>query len=139
MTIEAIIFDLDNTLVNRKNAFKKYSERFINKFVSITGNKQISEIIDYIELADRDGGYRKKRELYDELLTTLEMKNSEVTVDELLDFWFSEFYKCTVLMDGTIEILETLKLKQIKLGLITNGSVHSQNSKIDEVTKNRLF
>jgi putative hydrolase of the HAD superfamily len=131
MTIEAVIFDLDNTLVNRKNAFKKYSEQFIDQFVQAKNLSNKDEIIEYMIVADRDG-YRKKREFYEELLMNFKMKNG-ITVDDLLDFWFSEFFKCTVLMDGAIEILVELKSRKIKLGLITNGSVHSQNSKIDQV------
>ncbi|UNK20309.1 HAD family hydrolase [Paenibacillus sp. N3/727] len=138
MTVEAVIFDLDNTLVNRKHAFMKYSEWFIDQFVIITDILHKNEVLEYIRVADRDG-YRKKHELYEELLTTLPMKNSEITVKDLLEPWFSEFYKHTVLMDGAFEILDYLKQMDIKLGLITNGSVHTQNSKIDQVMLRSYF
>lgn len=131
MPIKAIIFDLDNTLVNRKRAFKKYTEEFIDEFVIITESTNRDEIIEYIRIADRDG-YRKKHELYEDLMKNLKMKN-DVTIEGLLGYWFSEFHKSTELMDGAIDILEELKNKQIKLGLITNGSTKSQNLKIDQV------
>lgn len=135
--IKAVIFDLDNTLVDRKNAFKKYTEQFIDEFVIITESTNRADITEYIRVADQDG-YRKKRELYEELMMNLTMKN-DVTVDKLLDYWFSEFFKCTVLMDGAIDLLKELKLRQVKLGLITNGSIQSQNAKIDQVRIREYF
>ena len=36
MILDAIIFDLDNTLINRKAAFQAYSELFIDRFVELT-------------------------------------------------------------------------------------------------------
>ncbi|MCM3748075.1 HAD family hydrolase [Paenibacillus pasadenensis] len=137
MPIQAVLFDLDNTLINRRKAFQGYAERFVDEFVVIGDSMSKTEIVESIIAADQDG-YRKKRELYTELMTSLEMK-SPVTADRLLEYWFSEFFKHTVVMDGAIELLEQLKLEQIKLGLITNGSVHSQNSKIDQVQLRSYF
>lgn len=132
MTIQAIIFDLDNTLVNRKEAFRKFAERFMDQFVEVTSPHQRQQFIEYMIEADRDG-YRRKQELYEELKRKMSMRNPDVTVDELAEYWFAEFFQCTVLMDGAIEVLEKLKSEGLKLGIITNGSVHSQNAKIDHV------
>jgi 2-haloalkanoic acid dehalogenase type II len=138
MTIETIIFDLDNTLINRKLAFKAYTERFIERFVNLSDEGKRKEITEYIITADRDG-YRKKRELYEEIRTNLMMKDNNTSVEEMLEHWFSEFFKCSILMEGTIEILDNLKAKNIRLGIITNGSVHSQNAKINEVGIRHYF
>ncbi|MFC5987488.1 hypothetical protein [Marinicrinis lubricantis] len=35
MNTEAVIFDLDNTLLNRKKAFEVYADRFIDQFVRL--------------------------------------------------------------------------------------------------------
>lgn len=138
MTVEAVIFDLDNTLVNRKDAFNIFSERLINQFVVTNDSINRCEIIKTIGIADRDG-YRNRRELFEELLMTLPMNNPGITIEELMEFWSAEFFKCTVLMDGAQEVLENLLSKKIKLALITNGSVHSQNSKIDQVMIRNYF
>ncbi|OXM15181.1 HAD family hydrolase [Paenibacillus herberti] len=137
MAIQAVLFDLDNTLVNRKKAFQNYAERFVDEFVLVVDSRNRVQVVEYIIQADRDG-YRKKRELYEELLTEFTMKNP-VTADTLVDYWFAEFFKHTVVMDGALELLEQLRSKEIKLGLITNGSVHSQNSKIDQVQLRSYF
>lgn len=138
LKFEAVIFDLDNTLINRKKAFRKFAEQFIDRFVVTSGPQQTNEMIEYFVREDRDG-YRKKRELFTQLFKRFEMKNAETSVDELLECWFSEFYKCTVPMEGAHEVLVALKSSGIKLGLITNGSIHAQNSKIDEVNMRDYF
>lgn len=129
MNINAVIFDLDNTLINRKLAFKQFSNRLIENYIIYLDSSEKNEIAQYIIEADNDG-YRSKKELYQELLNNLKWKK-ETTLQELLEYWFSEFFKCTVLMDGAMEVIQFLRSQGLKLGLITNGSVHSQNSKID--------
>jgi len=131
MKTEAVIFDLDNTLINRKLAFRSYSEHFIERFVSARDARQKEEFIEFMRVSDRDG-YRDKREMYQECLAAFSMKNPDTTVEEMLNHWFAEFYNYTVLMDGTLDVLDRLKRKNVKLGLITNGSPHAQHSKIDK-------
>ncbi|MDQ0116277.1 HAD family hydrolase [Paenibacillus harenae] len=129
MSVEAVLFDLDNTLLNRRLAFRRFTERLIDNYMIVDREADKSLIIDEIRMADRDG-YRGKRELYSELHTTYRWKEG-VTPESLLSYWFSEFYRCTVLMDGAVDTLSLVRSKGLKLGLITNGSAHSQNAKID--------
>lgn len=138
MILDAVIFDLDNTLINRKAAFQAYSELFIDRFVELTDPAGRSDLIEYIRIADQDG-YRHKRELYEQFMQELPMKHPETTIDDLLHFWFAEFFKSTVLMQGAVEVLTAFKQQGIKLGLITNGSVHSQNAKLDQAKLRDYF
>lgn len=138
MALQAVIFDLDNTLVNRKLAFKAYLDSFIDTFVVVSDHAERIRIAEYIQKADQNG-YRSKQELYGELLNTLTMKSESTTIDELLEFWFSEFYRYTVLMEGAQEVLSWLRERGILIGLITNGSKHAQNSKIDCVRIRSFF
>lgn len=135
--IQAVIFDLDNTLVNRQAAFRAYSEHFINQFVSVADEADRASMLEVMRIADRDG-YRHKRELYSELRQQFKIE-SKATVDELLQFWFQQFSSYTVLMDGAIELLTALKIRGIKLGIITNGSVASQHAKIEQVGLRSYF
>jgi putative hydrolase of the HAD superfamily len=131
MGIDAVLFDLDNTLVNRKLAFSQYTDQFIDTYLVETEPDERNRIFEYIREADRDG-YRSKKELYMELLKELNWKR-ETSLDELLNHWFAEFFKCTVLMDGAVEVLEHMQKNGMKLGLITNGSTHAQHAKINQV------
>lgn len=137
MNINAVLFDLDNTLINRKQAFEKFSNMFVDHYVVALNPSEKNEIIQYIIEADRDG-YRSKKELYEELLNHLQWKK-ETTLEELLEYWFSEFFKCTIVMDGAMEVIHFLRNRGLKLGLITNGSAHSQNAKIDYAGIRDLF
>jgi FMN phosphatase YigB (HAD superfamily) len=53
MKISTVIFDLDNTLVNRKLAFEEFSNRLIDKYITNTAPSERNEIIHYIREADR--------------------------------------------------------------------------------------
>ncbi|MEK5508523.1 HAD family hydrolase [Paenibacillus sp. FSL P4-0113] len=132
MSIEAIIFDLDNTLIHRKQAFAAYTERFIERFIVAEEPAIRAAVVEQIRLADQDG-YRDKKELYTELHADLELKNPHTSVQEMLGFWYSEFHKFTVLMDGAKEVLSELRSRGLKLGIITNGSLRTQQAKIDRV------
>ncbi|QYK66294.1 MULTISPECIES: HAD family hydrolase [Paenibacillus] len=132
MSIEAIIFDLDNTLIHRKQAFAAYTERFIERFIVAEEPANRAAVVERIRLADQDG-YRDKRELYTELHADLELKNPDTSVEEMLGFWYGEFHKFTVLMDGAKEVLSELRSRGLKLGIITNGSLRTQQAKIDRV------
>ncbi|MFS8214233.1 HAD family hydrolase [Paenibacillus polymyxa] len=132
MSIEAIIFDLDNTLIHRKQAFAAYTECFIERFIVAEEPAIRAAVVEQIRLADQDG-YRDKMELYTELHADLELKNPDTSVQEMLGFWYGEFHKFTVLMDGAKEVLSELRSRGLKLGIITNGSLHTQQAKIDRV------
>lgn len=138
MKHKAVFFDLDNTLVNRKEAFAIYTDRFIDQFVYFANEEQRKEVADYIIQADQSG-YRNKEELYAEIHRTLPLQDSSTTVEQLMSFWFAQFFQCTVLMQGAKETLKEIKEKGIKLGMITNGSSHSQNSKIDQAKLRDYF
>ncbi|WP_238353943.1 HAD family hydrolase [Paenibacillus sp. 23TSA30-6] len=138
MSIEAIIFDLDNTLIHRKQAFAVYTERFVERFIVAEDPASQAAVTEHIRLADQDG-YRDKRELYTELHADLELKNPDTTVQEMLGFWYGEFHKFTVLMDGAKEVLSELRSRGLKLGIITSGSLRTQQAKINRVMLKDYF
>lgn len=138
MTDKAVIFDLDNTLVNRKKAFQVFSDRLIDQFFECQDGEAREAMLEFIRVADRDG-YRKKSELFEEIKGKYVMKDLNASTEDLLKFWFSEFFKCTVAMDAAQEVLQSIKNEGYALGIITNGSVHSQNSKIDIVKLREYF
>lgn len=138
MSNGAIIFDLDNTLINRRLAYDKFAAMLVDQFVDPACSLSKLEMVAWLQQADRNG-YRNKRELYAEVLGTLPMKDAHTTGQDLLQFWFAEFFKCTVLMEGALELLQQLKSGGWKLGLITNGSVRTQNMKIDRANLRPFF
>lgn len=138
MIHKAVLFDLDNTLINRNKAFRVFTNKLIDQFIECRDEKAREAMIEFIRVADRNG-YRKKSELFGEIKSRYPLKNPDTSIKDLLDFWFSEFFKCTVLMDSAIEVLEAIKDNGYLLGLITNGSIRSQNGKLDFVKIREYF
>ncbi|MFP4660949.1 MAG: HAD family hydrolase [Halanaerobiales bacterium] len=130
----AIIFDLDNTLIDRQLAYQKYAATLVDEFLVVDDDIEKERTINDLIESDQNG-YRSKTEFYQEMLDKYTWKE-EKDISELLDFWHSEFHKMTSLKPGALEVIKYIKSKQkdnseLKLGLITNGSIYSQNAKID--------
>ncbi|MFD1737454.1 HAD family hydrolase [Bacillus salitolerans] len=127
--IKAIIFDLDNTLMNRNEAFNKFAYKLIDKYIYFSIENERKKVHEILRIADRDG-YRSKEEIFQELSTILPWKYRP-SIDEFISFWFSEFPKFSVPMENALEVIKEFKRRNIKLGIITNGSIQTQHSKID--------
>lgn len=136
MTI--VLFDLDNTLANRRLAFASFTKRFIEAFLHSSGVENDARLAETIRLADRNG-YRSKQELFRELHRTLRFRDEQITVRHLLEYWQSEFGRHTVMMEGAEELLRGLRTQGFRLGLITNGSAAMQNSKLDHLQLRGYF
>lgn len=116
--IKAVLFDLDGTLLNRDDSVKGFIDNQyerLNKWIGhIPKDKYITR---FIELDQR--GYVWKDKVYQQL--TEEFNISEMTWEELLQDYISEFRFHCVPFDNLIQMLEDLKSKNVLLGMITNG------------------
>ncbi|QIO06612.1 HAD family hydrolase [Acinetobacter shaoyimingii] len=135
MRIEAVLFDLDNTLTHRDLSVQAYSRHFLEHYsnrlnLKNTEQKQsdLNTIIDIIRRIDH-GGYPKKELLTHPsiaasvgfaLLQELDWKQAP-ELDELTEFWFSEFGLSAVAMTGAEALLKQLKQRGFKLAVISNG------------------
>lgn len=137
MKPKAILFDLDNTLSDRRAAIETFSDRLIQEYGHDFGLDDHEEIKACICKADQDG-YRRKEDVFLDLVEALSWRNPP-HVDDFLQFWFSEFPKCTQPMVKVEQVLYCLKSEGILLGLITNGSVRMQNDKIDRLQIRHFF
>lgn len=126
--IKAVIFDLDNTLVNRKTAFLNYSKNFLNENVQNFGKPEpFDDMVKFMEQEDKNG-FSKKQDLYEAIINKWDIHG--LSVDMLVKKHTVEFGKYTVLDADTLTVLNYLK-PRYKLGIITNGSGITQNEKID--------
>jgi putative hydrolase of the HAD superfamily len=126
--IKAIIFDLDNTILDRTNTFRSFTNSFLRSYFDHIEMTQ--ELFDRIIYLDQDG-YKDKQELFSELLEELPWKMKPLKT-ELLDFYSTEYVKNAVLMDHAREVLQHAR-KNYKTGLITNGKTLIQYGKIDQL------
>ncbi|WP_044337123.1 HAD family hydrolase [Rossellomorea aquimaris] len=116
--IQAAIFDLDGTLLNRDASINEFItnqyERLDNWLRHIPKELYITR---FIELDQR--GYVWKDKVYKQLIE--EFTIPEITWEELLQDYISEFKHSCVPFPQLHRMLDELRSKNIKLGMITNG------------------
>jgi putative hydrolase of the HAD superfamily len=137
METKAIIFDLDNTLLDRDLTLISFCDKFVDKFSSRLNLTLKEDIIQQIRKSDRNG-YRKKDELFEELLEVLPWE-TKPSKSELNEYWMLEFCNCVVPMNGMMDVLVELKQRGLKLGIITNGSMKMQSQKIKNLNIANYF
>lgn len=127
--LKAVLFDLDETLMARGQAVLCFIDRMIADFGPGFGVRDHDEIKRIVQQAD-GGGYRPKHEMYAELEDRLAWTGAPG--------WpaFQAYYRrvyptCSVLEEGTLDVLTYFREKGLKLGLITNGETAVQQKKLD--------
>jgi putative hydrolase of the HAD superfamily len=127
-SIQALLFDLDNTLLDRTRTFLAFAGAFISRYFPELTDERRSELIRYIVEEDEDG-YRSKPELFRQLLDDLPFAPS-VTAEELLEFYFEHYPAHAAPMEGAEELLDLARRLQLRVGLVTNGLTRVQMGKI---------
>ncbi|WP_440117835.1 HAD family hydrolase [Paenibacillus sp. QZ-Y1] len=126
--IKAIIFDLDNTILNRTRTFEGFTRSLIKTyFAHLVSTEDILKRI--IEL-DEDG-YKDKHMLFNELLHELPWAEKPLHA-ELMEFYGREYVRSAVLMEQAREVVQHIRGKY-QTGLITNGQTDIQYGKIDQL------
>lgn len=126
--IKAVIFDLDNTILNRTMTFDGFTQSLIKTYFGhLESTEDISKRI--IEL-DQDG-YKDKPLLFNELLNELPWAEHPPHA-ELMEFYGREYVRSSVLMEQAREVVQHLRGKY-QTGLITNGQTDIQYGKIDQL------
>ncbi len=125
--IKALIFDLDQTLVDRNTSLHRFIELQHEHFQDQMPDIRRSDYLSAVRLHDQNG-YKPKQELFDKVCQTLNIKN--ISPDSLIRHYRDHFGFKVVLFPHTREVIEQLSLKY-RLGMITNGTDLIQNRKID--------
>ncbi|MFS1513790.1 HAD family hydrolase [Chengkuizengella sp. SCS-71B] len=126
---KGIIFDLDDTLLDRSKSFGKFLELFMEQYFNSLSPLKKSQHIEMIKKIDYFG-YTKKEETFNQIRETF-IWEVKPELDELMEFYFTNYVQCAVLMEHTVELLEFCKQNNYKLGLVTNGRNQIQYGKID--------
>jgi HAD superfamily hydrolase (TIGR01549 family) len=126
--IAAILFDLDNTLLDRDATFRAFAARFVARYFPELGAGQSRELIERLVLLDEDG-YRSKPELFGQLLEELPFAPG-VTAEELLAFYAEHYVESAAAMEGAEELLRLCRAAGLRIGLVTNGRTSIQLGKL---------
>ena len=125
--IKALIFDLDNTLIDRQRAFREMLDR---KFHSLfTDENLIQQMIQDVMKWDANGTVERIvvfKKWVDKYHVTC------ITAEKLDADWSKESGTVAFLFDDVRDTLSALKSKY-KLALLTNGNASSQRRKINTI------
>ncbi|MCO8112646.1 HAD family hydrolase [Acinetobacter lwoffii] len=128
MPIQAVLFDLDNTLTHRDLTTQAYSRYLAEYYAPTLKQVESDKIIEIVRRID-NGGYPKKELLTHgsigasaayALLQELSWLNPP-TIDELAQFWFSQFGRFAVEMPAAEQVLTQLKDEGYQLAIVSNG------------------
>ncbi|MBB6735149.1 HAD family hydrolase [Cohnella sp. CBP 2801] len=126
--LKAVLFDLDNTVLDRTAAFRRFVDVFLQTYFRHSDGAQ--ELAARMAELDRDG-YRDKRELFAELIEELAWERTP-GLEELMDFYKKEYVNSAVPMERAQDVLRHVRGKY-KTGLVTNGGTEVQHGKIDRL------
>lgn len=127
LMIKAILFDLDNTLIDRQRAFKEMLYRTFSKYYN--DDKYIEVLVNDMLEFDKSGAV-ERIEAFTKLINKYQIK--EFTAEELSLNWSKESGNVVYLFDDVLDTLKMLKNKY-KLAIVTNGNYASQKRKLDNV------
>lgn len=131
--IKVVVFDLDDTLISEKEYIKSGYMHIAKKLVNIVNDEKINIYNNLIKLLNEDVKY-----VFNRLYHLYEIEYSDEDIKSLVDYYRShkpniEFY------DDVDTLLDTLKSKDIKIGIITDGYAVSQKQKLSAVGAYDIF
>lgn len=124
--IQAVFFDLDGTLLDRRRSF----ERFVRDQWARFANCQTADQEQYVETLielDRDG-YAPRKALFTGVIARFGIPSD--MADTLLDDYRAGFPSACLLFPDAAQTLSYLRTSGLKLGMITNGSIRMQIRKL---------
>lgn len=126
--IKAILFDLDETLLDRNASILAFLAGQYTRFPTTLAAVPFAHYRDRFQLYD-EHGYVAKEIVYSRLVDEFALA---VDSTELVDDFYANSWKPSILFPGSIELLQKLRTTGYQLGIITNGSVRTQRPKIEQ-------
>jgi putative hydrolase of the HAD superfamily len=134
--IQAVVFDLDGTLLDRRRSFERFVrrqwERFAPYLETVNQEQYVRALVD----RDRDG-YAPRKELFTGLVAQVDLPPG--LAETLLEDYRVGFPSACVLFPDAAQTLLSLRASGRRLGLITNGSVRMQSRKLECLALTPLF
>lgn len=122
--IKAVIFDLDGTLLDRDRSLKLFIKNQYKKFIRELKHIPEQRFTErFIELDNK--GYVWKDKVYQQLIQEYSISN--LTWEQLLEDYIYSFQNSCIPFKNMEYILKELKIKGIRLGMITNGFTKFQS------------
>lgn len=135
--IKGLLFDLDNTLMDRDWTFQEFSRQLVRELLSEQDQEKQEQIVAYMIESDADG-YRPKDGFFLELIDRLPWRVKPV-LSEVQAYYNEHYMKHARVMAHTLDTLNACREAGFKLGVITNGLSAVQHGKIDRLELRDYF
>src|SRR5262245_30744103 len=126
--IQAAVFDLDGTLLDRRRSFDGFVRNQWIRFSDLFNGVKEDEYLECLVELDGDG-YAPRQELFTTMVAKFELPGH--LADRLLSDYRAGFPSACLLFPDAAQTLATIHASGLKLGLITNGSVRMQQRKLE--------
>lgn len=128
MSIKAILFDLDNTLVDRQRIFKEMLFDKIKEYHKEATMKELTDIVEQIIKWDDNGKVRRIKafEKY------VEAYGIAVSANEINQYWEDHSGEIVYPFDDAKEVIDYLSGKY-RLGIVSNGTSKTQRKKLERL------
>jgi putative hydrolase of the HAD superfamily len=126
--IQAVIFDLDGTLLDRRRSFEQFVRDQWQRFAHVLRTVDQEQYVQTLIERDRDG-YAPRKELFTGVITPFELPPA--SAETLLNDYRAGFPSACVLFPDAAHTLSSLRASGQRLGLITNGSLRMQSRKLE--------
>ena len=129
MTPKAVLFDLDDTLHDRRASVDAFAAALHAQLETWLTGVNLEQFRQTLHRVDH-GGYVPRDVFMTRLLESFSVQSGFDPL-ELAEFWRSSLAAYAQPMRGAYEILEHLRGRGIKTGIVSNGTVRLQRAKID--------
>lgn len=127
--IKAVLFDFDETLQDRTEAFEKYMDTFLSEFCPDIDSDEREKRKNDMRVTG-NGGYVNREEWYQGLIDMWGWKNAP-SKTVLANHYDTKFGDHNVIFPNSLPLLKELKKRGYITGVITNGPSILQNHKMD--------
>jgi putative hydrolase of the HAD superfamily len=134
--IQAVIFDLDGTLLDRRRSFDRFVRDQWQRFAHFLNTVNREDYVQTLLELDRNG-YAPRNELFTGMIAQFKLPCG--LAGTLLNDYRAGFPRACLLFPDAAQTLSSLRASGLKLGLITNGSVRMQSSKLACLALSSMF
>ena len=129
--IKAVIFDFDHTLYDRNASYEKLVPRLTEALADYI-NKALTdeELLARMKQADRDGAYPHGWPDVYACKVAAGIFSTVPTYEVYMNAIRTHQPRTITLWDDTVSVLDALKRRGIRLGMLTNGGSKSQRDKL---------
>ena len=125
----AVLFDLDDTLTDRRPSLVRYAQIFATDFHGDLAAPSWEDAHSAIVAVD-ELGYAPREDVFRALQSRLEWRHAP-ELQRLADHWQQVFPKTTTPRAGALDVLRELRERGFLLGVVTNGRTVIQRPKIE--------